>query len=234
MLSADLGGEKDPVPLIPVLVTNDRPFEDWLRPVAGSPLTFKTVGVGRPNDLTLVPFFRQHHCKGMVYFDLFTDSQWGRREGEFRAEQQRRRELEARSVDFFQPGEMQPERDHAFEGQNTRPVDRHGTSGREAFAGGWFASTLKVDPIRVQQVIVTYWGGDGQELEFDILADDVKIATVSLTAPSPNARVDVAYNLPIELTKGRTELHLKFQAHDKKMAGAIFGVRLVRNGSLFG
>ena len=48
---------------IPTLLSNTVP-------VAGQPLTFKTTGVGRPNDVTLIPFYQLQHQRYSVYWNL--------------------------------------------------------------------------------------------------------------------------------------------------------------------
>jgi len=67
---------KLPLPKVPVLVGIERPLRDWIKPVPGRPLTFKTVGAGRPNDVTLVPLFRSQHERFTAYWDGFTSEQW--------------------------------------------------------------------------------------------------------------------------------------------------------------
>lgn len=45
-------------------------IEDWLEPVAGKPLTFKTKGVGRPRDIVLSPFNRLYDQRYNIYWKL--------------------------------------------------------------------------------------------------------------------------------------------------------------------
>jgi DUF1680 family protein len=54
----------------PVIVTNQRDPASWLRPVEGKPLTFRTKGVGRPHDVTLVPYHRLWNQKYAVYWRI--------------------------------------------------------------------------------------------------------------------------------------------------------------------
>jgi hypothetical protein len=42
----------------------------WLVHVEDSPLTSWTVGVRRPADVTLIPFYRMHYQRYTVYWDL--------------------------------------------------------------------------------------------------------------------------------------------------------------------
>ena len=59
-----------PDPSVPTLDAEPADIASWLKPVAGEPLTFRTDGVGRPNDVTLIPFYRVHHQRYTVYWDL--------------------------------------------------------------------------------------------------------------------------------------------------------------------
>ncbi|HXC97992.1 MAG TPA: beta-L-arabinofuranosidase domain-containing protein [Verrucomicrobiae bacterium] len=65
---------KVPDPEVPALATGRRPVELWLKPVAGQNLAFRTEGVGRPHDVTLVPFYREYHERYTVYWDVLNES----------------------------------------------------------------------------------------------------------------------------------------------------------------
>src|SRR4030095_2269923 len=95
--------------LTPALIAGNTPPAEWINSVAGEPITFSTSGVGRPSDVRLHPFYRMQHSRYVVYWDLFTAQQWSVREAEYKAELERARRLEAMTVDFAQPGEMQSE-----------------------------------------------------------------------------------------------------------------------------
>src|SRR5690606_23134583 len=108
---------------------------------------FRALDSDEPREVTLVPFFRMHDRPYIVYWDAFTADQWSAKREELRAEQERQRALEARTVDLFQPGEMQPERDHNFRGENSQTGDFQGRKWRHASDGGWFSFEMKVDPM---------------------------------------------------------------------------------------
>ena len=55
---------------VPSLAIEGKPVNEWLKPVAGHPLYFKTVGVGRPNDLELKPLYEISHQHYTVYWDI--------------------------------------------------------------------------------------------------------------------------------------------------------------------
>ncbi len=57
-----------PTPPEPALLGEPAGILAALKPVSGEPLTFKTEGIGRPRDLTLIPFYRLHHQRYTVYW----------------------------------------------------------------------------------------------------------------------------------------------------------------------
>ncbi|MCX7643628.1 MAG: glycoside hydrolase family 127 protein, partial [Armatimonadetes bacterium] len=99
---------------------------------------------------------------------------------------------------------------------------------RHAVEGGWFSYDLKVDPKHPMELVVTYWGDDGGIRFFDIVVDDKVIATQRLRRDKPGRFFDVVYPIPPELTKGKTKVTVRFQAHPKAIAGGIFGLRMVK------
>src|SRR6185437_10106369 len=63
-------------PPMPVLVTDGRDVSEWVEPVPGKPLTFRTKGVGQPGDVTLAAFYELPPQRYSIYWDLFTANQW--------------------------------------------------------------------------------------------------------------------------------------------------------------
>jgi hypothetical protein len=236
VLAADLGPVDDPRATepfyVPVLVTGDRPVAQWVKPLEQSPGNFETVDAGKPRDVVLTPFHRLHDRRYTVYLDVFSPEEWSRREAEMRAERERQRELAARTVDVLRIGEMQPERDHDLKGERTWAGQHLGRKWRHALDGGWFSFDLKVEPGSENLLVCTYWGSDRGHRIFDILVDDQKIATEELLGKVPGKFYDVTYAIPVELTKGRDQVTVKLQAHPHKIAGGLFGARLLRGKPL--
>lgn len=59
-----------PTVSVPELAIIGKPINEWLKPVKGEPLHFRTVGVGRPNDVELAPFYEIAHQHYTVYWDV--------------------------------------------------------------------------------------------------------------------------------------------------------------------
>ena len=155
-------------------VSTSRNPADWLKPVAGKPGNFMTDGVGRDRDVELVPFYRLHRRVYVAYFDLYTPSEWEKKSAEVAAERARQQALEAATVAYVQPGEMQPERDFNQQGENTgvaRVGQRTGRQGR-----GWFSYDVPVDPAKANVLVVTYHSDSRRPRNFDILVDGRPLA----------------------------------------------------------
>jgi DUF1680 family protein len=72
------GPEGDPVPVPTFEGRKGTPLADWVKPVAGKPLTFRTVDAGKPNDVTLVPFYRLFGQRYSIYWELAKPPRRGR------------------------------------------------------------------------------------------------------------------------------------------------------------
>ncbi|HWQ93645.1 MAG TPA: beta-L-arabinofuranosidase domain-containing protein [Clostridia bacterium] len=232
LLAARLGPVNDPGAgqpgYVPALVPTDRSVSDWVQPVSLDTLTFKTAGVGRPRDIELMPFHRLHDQRYTVYLDTFTADDWAKREADIKAEQEREQLLAARTLDVLRIGEMQPERDHAVQGEKTSAGEAMGRKWRHATDGGWFSFEMKTAPDQDNELLCTYWGGESGRRTFDILVDGTKVAVQTLLDNKPGQFFDVGYAVPQELTRGKHKVTVKFQAHPDCWAGGLFGARMVR------
>lgn len=59
----------DPVAVPTFSVAHDDP-NTWIEPSGSGPLSFRTVGVGRPHDVTLIPFYRLYDQRYAVYWKI--------------------------------------------------------------------------------------------------------------------------------------------------------------------
>jgi hypothetical protein len=199
---------------------------DLLRSMApqAEPAVFRTQGIGRPGDLTLRPYAFAQERNTAVYFRQFTDAEWATEQANYKAEQERLRDLQARSADVMHLGEMQAERDHRLEAKISYPVVYRGRNGRDARSGGFFEFTMKTrpGPLVLQS---TYWGEE-RNRQFKILVDGVVIAQERLIGERPGEFFERDYPIPPELTQGKTEIRVRFEPETGVSAGPSFGVRL--------
>ena len=67
---------------VPLLVRGSAPVESCLTRLAGAPLEFRTVGLGKPADLNLLPFWEISYDRYNVYWRVLTEDQWKAREAQ--------------------------------------------------------------------------------------------------------------------------------------------------------
>ena len=212
---------------VPVFLTSNRNINDWIKPVDNQSLTFRTVNIGKPFDITLTPFYKNYNNYYSVYWDYFTNEDWAKREAAYEAEKKRLQDIEERTVDMLRIGEMQPERDHELKGENTYIGEEQNRKSRNAHTLGYFSFSMKVDSTKQNSLLVTYWGGDNNRIH-DILVDGKLIVTQELKHEHPNQFFDLEYVLPDSLIKGKTSVTVKFLAHEGKTTGDIYGCRVIR------
>jgi uncharacterized protein len=238
VLAGDLGPERGgrgaqtagPPINVPSLIAAERPLSDWLKAASDKPGNFRSEGVGREQEVELVPFYRLHRRTYSVYFDLFTPVEWEKKAAVLAAERERQRKLEAATVAFVQPGEMQPERDFNQQGEDTSPARAAGRPGRSARK--WFSFDLPVDPAHPLTLIATYHGEERATRTFEILVDGVRVGEQRIERHRPGSETksffDVAYPLPADLVKGKQKVTVRFQATGGNETAGVFGLRMIR------
>jgi DUF1680 family protein len=214
---------------LPAFVSADNPPDAWLKPVPGKPGHFRAWSAGGKKEIELMPFFRLQRRTYAVYFDLFTPAEWEAKKVEFAAERERQRRLQQATVAFFQPGEMQPERDFDFQGEGTEFDESNRVQGRAyRRARQWMSWTMPVGEGRPLALVVTYFQDEWRKRTFDILVDGVKIAEQVVERGGVPHFYDVQYPIPVQLLPSRKKVTVRFQATNGSETAKVFGVRLVR------
>ena len=215
---------------IPVMVAADQPVADWLQPVPGKPGHFRSMGVGRERDVAFSPFYRLHRRSYGVYWDLFTPPEWEVKAAEYAAEEERQRKLEAATLAYVQPGEMQPERNFNFQtgDERPRPLRTDGRPGRGART--WFSVDLPVDTTASLALVITYCSAERSRSarRFDILVQDQTIATQTVEREEPLRFYDVTYAVPAATVQGKEKVTVKFQAREDSSVAGVYGIRLIK------
>lgn len=211
---------------VPALVPASRNPADWLTADMGTPRSFTTAATAGGKTVQMVPFYRLHRHLYAAYFDLYTPSDWEKKSADVAAERAGVRQLEAATVAYVQPGEMQPERDFNQQGENTsvaRLGQRTGRTGR-----GWFSFDVPVDAARSNALVVTYHADSRRPRSFDILVDGQPLAQERFEIASDDRFVDREYALPATVLSGKQKVTVRFQATSGNDIAAVFGLRVVR------
>jgi hypothetical protein len=232
VLAGDLGAENDSnrfnPDFVPVIMTENREPKNWLKLVEGQSNTFETQNVGRPHEIVFKPFYATHNRSYSVYFDMFSEKGWEDHQRDYLQKLEIKKQLEAATVDFFQPGEMQPEREHNFKESKTWTGENKNRKFREADREGWFSCEMKINKNEPADLVCEYWGGYTGSKTFDILVNDKIIATENISNKNPGEFMNVTYEIPQNMVSGKTKITVKFVPHDGHRAGPVFGVRTVK------
>lgn len=244
VLAGDLGNEMErrerrrngstPPPPAPVVVTSQKTVDGWLKPVSGQPGVFRAVNAGPASGVEFRPFYQMARRRYAIYWDVFTPPEWKKKSDAYAAEEAKQQKLEAATVAFAQPGQMQTERDFGEQGEDSSPVQLMGRYGRQSTK--WFSFELPVDPSHPMTLVVTYSNdARGRRGDFEVLADGTKIGEQTVERRSPEIDVrffDVEYKLPAELVKGKQKITIRFQAKEGAAVPGVFGIRTVRADAL--
>jgi hypothetical protein len=219
-----------------VFVAADRPVSEWLTPVAGSPGTFRSNGVGRipdelgqQQDVEFVPMYRLHRRTYSTYWDLFTPETWEEEKAGYAAEAERRRRLEAATVAYLEPGETTFDRPFNLQApDDSQPQRILGRPGRRGQS--WFSYDVPVEPDHPMVLILTYYSEDrrGTPASFEIEVDGQVVAAPDIGRSDPPRFYDVEYAIPAALVAGKETVTVRFEAKAESQIATIFGLRIVR------
>ncbi|WP_219838477.1 glycoside hydrolase family 127 protein [Paenibacillus sp. R14(2021)] len=213
----------------PVMIAKDKPMTEWIVPVTDNPLTFRTKGIGAPRDVELIPFYQIYDKSYSVYWDFFTTEGWKKAESEYTEVMRKIKLLEQCTVDYVQPGEMQPERDHNFQGDSSNRVGllnrrTYRTAGQE----GWFSFDLSINSTQPMMLVATFTSA--QELpnsDFDILIDGERLTLEQQGFEENDKFYNVHYPLSADLLAGKEKVTIKFQGKKGRRIRRLFGLRMV-------
>jgi DUF1680 family protein len=213
---------------IPALVVEDKAVNEWLLPVAGKPGHFRCRD-GNGREIEFLPFYRLQRRTYAVYIDLFTPAEWELKKAEYAAERERQSKLEQATVAFFQPGEMQPERDFDFQSQGAEFDETNRIQGRPyRRTKDWMSLVMPAETGRPLALVVTYFQDEWRRRTFGILVDGQKIAEQAVERGGVPHFFDRQYAIPRDLLKDKKTVTVRFQATNGNETAAVFGVRMIR------
>jgi DUF1680 family protein len=208
---------------VPVRVSENPGQPDFrIHPVNGMAQTYEMVlsdpQSSQPVTVRLEPFFRVHHQRYALYWKSLTPQAFEAYAKEIAAKREH--------VQSF-IGKPELEQAVQFQGEKSNSGTFQGRQWRDADPGGWFSYRLAIPSQQDLELVCTYWGGESNKREFDILVEGRQIASQVLANNQPGAFFDVAYPLPNELLHGRQFITIRFQAKPDFQAGGVFNLRLV-------
>jgi len=194
----------------------------------GEPLTFRSTGIGRPDDVVLRPFYSLYDRRHSVYLRVESEAARLAREAREQAAQDARRAVAARMLDSVTAGALVEEEAHGLEHERASACSLEGRSCRSTRYGGSWSYALRLPASGPAALRVTFWGGETRRHRFDVTAEGETLATQSLFDDRPGELYEVEYPLPERLTRGRERVRVGFRTGPGQSTGAVFEVRTVR------
>ncbi|HYT76841.1 MAG TPA: beta-L-arabinofuranosidase domain-containing protein [Vicinamibacterales bacterium] len=198
-----------------------------VKPVAGKPLTFRTSGLGQPNDVTLIPLYKTFEQRYTVYWTIYNPTEYETHKTELAALAARRKDIEARTIDRVDVSDAASEQAHAYKGQGTSEGFVENRRWRDAARAGFLSYELTVQPGKPAALVCTYRGGEGQRRAFDVLVDGVKVASESLEY-HPAELLDREYQIPDGLTRGKSTITVRLEPQAGARRGGVIEIRTVQ------
>ena len=226
-----------PLDDIPTFIVDKMDMDSWLKADKTIPQAYRTQKAGflkeKPKDVLLRPYYQTHHQRYSLYLKMYTPEEMACR---------------SRMVsDELRPSSDIDEKVHQLASEKSKRTYQAGNSpafghntwektrfGRTTDTDGWFSYQLKINPDAVQNyLVVTYWGNELEEHDFDILIDGRKIATEHLYSKHPLTFYEECYKIPWALTQGKETVRVRFQSHSNKKAGTVFALKVTTSPDLF-
>lgn len=218
-------GQRCPLEAAPIFVADSTDFLAGLQRQQG-PLAFSTGDLLYPKDqppLQLVPFFRLHDSRYMLYWPYSTPDGLKALTAKAQSREAARQALARITVDTIAPGEQQPEADHFFESQGSRAgvnQDRHWRD-----ASGWFSYRMNNPQGKGKTLRLTFFGLD-KDRRFSILVDGQKLADITLDGSQGPGFFSRDFALPKEIRQ-LPQFRLRFEAAPGSIAGGLYGISLL-------
>ena len=206
-----------------VFLSDPREPTKWIEKTNDGPLTFAVKG--QKTAMRLIPWYRVVDEPYGVYWIVTPEG--SERHKAILAAEEARRKHEARTIDRVVVGDEASERDHNLQGEK-HGAGPYGNRHWRHAPDGWFSWDLKVLPEVQNTLVCTYWGSDVPPRRFDILVDGKVIATQELNVNKPGQFLDVEYPIPLELTRGRDKVTVRFQAQPGNTAGGVFDCAILK------
>lgn len=217
--SGQLASKTLPLDKVPSLLGTPAEAAAHVARIPGPALAFRTQDMGQPHDVTLIPFYDLHFQRYALYWPFKTPTQV--------AEAQIKPAVwDARTIDRVEIGEAASEAahqlasDHSRTGAGLAPF----THWRDATA--WFSYQMKVPADQPVALRCAYFGSDTGRT-FDISVDGKVIATQHLIGEKPGEVLYVNYPIPLEFTKGKAHITVRFEAKQGTLAGGVLDCRIV-------
>ena len=226
--SAPQVGRVTPIDVPSFVATSPAEVLSHVSTVAGTPLTFRTRGLGQPNDVTLIPLYKTFEPRYTVYWTVYRPDEYASHKADVEAIAARRKAIEGRTVDRVDVNDAASEQAHAFASQGAGEGFVEGRRWRDA-RSGFLSYTLTVQPDMPLLLVCTYRGSEGARRAFEVRVDDQKVASDNLEY-HPAELLDREYQIDEKLTQGKSRITVTFVPLEGARTGGLVEIRAVQPG----
>jgi DUF1680 family protein len=220
-------GKVLPINEMPVLVSEKDALPGLLTKVKGKSLTFKVnalYGEKYSSGMELIPFFRLHDARYIMYWPQATPSEVKAISEQNRLSEAEKIKLEAATIDKVICGEQQPESDHFIASHRSGigyVADRHY---REA--SGWFSYKFRnanrtANRIRIAHTD-TEWPRDTE-----VFVNDEKIGEILTRGTDINEVLVKEFDVPVHLQTVK-ELTVRIAPKGNSTTARVFEIRTLQ------
>lgn len=189
-----------PPVLSPVFLADDNDISAWVEPLSATPLTFRTKGVGDPDDVELVPLTDIIDERYAVYWNFFHRDAW-------EEEKSKSAQSEGKLIDHVLPGDALSQKGHDLIGNEMRIGSESGA--HWVTTKDWFSVTMKVLMDRPVTLRLAYFAGDTGRT-YAIAINEIALRTKPLLRKMDGGMVEEEYEIPLAMTARRHTVIVSF------------------------
>lgn len=233
-LSAKQADELVKDDVAPALVPGQLTVDKWLMSTGNTPLTFTTT-VLKPEQVQVIPLFRQRHGAYSVYWSKLTNDQWKQR---LAAKQQKiddTQRLEAITIDKINTCDTEAEAKHKFFGTSETGAGNGGILKDQKWRRsktGAMGYEMEISGSSNNDLYIKCIGREPYETwNCNITIDGTPIKTLKLHDRSFTASIwQDSYPIPLELTKGKKTVKVAFEplAEQKMQMPRLIEMRILK------
>ncbi|MGC4035095.1 MAG: glycoside hydrolase family 127 protein [Chitinophagaceae bacterium] len=180
------------------------------------------------NGIELIPYNEIHFDRYTIYYRRY-DNQAALEtvKDSLLKEENNATAIDKKTVDRVIVADSSSEKVHQMQAVSSGSSVANGW--RDANNGGYFMYDLKLPDNGTPKLYIVFSASDDGDRIFDILIDGKLLKTFDHTKPAEgkSSLYPEVIPLPIEMIKDKKSITVKFSAHNHKMAGGVFDVRII-------
>ncbi len=191
---------------VPAIITDQPDWIKYIEVVKDSPLTFRTKGLGIPNDFILKPFYQVYGERYSLYTDVYTTKGWQQFTDKYRR-------FPEGIYDRIVIGDSVSTFDHNFQAYY---LDKGNINGKPwVQSKSDFRFDMRIPQDKKVKLRVTYYG-DETHTRYSLKIDGIAFEIPQLTKKDTNDFFQFEYDLPFNLTKGKKRIAIGYAVPQQK------------------